>query len=210
VVPLRLPVQLLHQDQLRIFNPVNLIALDVVHPHVLVHGEVQRDARPHRGVLGDLQTRLFPGELGGVVVNVLDLHLHVDELELLFGEADHVKGDEALQGVFTDALPVNPLPDAQLPVALPQTDEGRVELFHHPEIAPGAARRRQDVLGLFVREALPLILRSLVLDVRPSDLSSPLLSAATCSSLKACPLCNLTSKASVPEVLGRLPLRQFV
>uniref|UniRef100_A0AAQ5Y550 Uncharacterized protein n=1 Tax=Amphiprion ocellaris TaxID=80972 RepID=A0AAQ5Y550_AMPOC len=161
---LRLPVQLLHEHQLRIFNPVgpaehvdrkvavdrDLVALDVVHSNVLIHGKVQRDPRTHRCVLGDLQTRLFPGELGGVVVDVLDLHLDVDEFELLFGEADHIESDEAVQGVFADPLPVYPLPDGQLPVALPQPDERRVELFHHPEIGPGASRGRRrggDVLG---------------------------------------------------------------
>uniref|UniRef100_A0A3B5BEP3 Secreted protein n=1 Tax=Stegastes partitus TaxID=144197 RepID=A0A3B5BEP3_9TELE len=112
-----------------------LMSLDVVHSNVLIHGKVQRDPRAHRCVLGDLQTRLFPGELGGVVVDVLDLHLDVDEFELLFGEADHVESDEAVQGVFADPLPVYPLSYGQLPVALPQTDERRVELFHHPEIA---------------------------------------------------------------------------
>uniref|UniRef100_A0A3P9BVD7 Uncharacterized protein n=1 Tax=Maylandia zebra TaxID=106582 RepID=A0A3P9BVD7_9CICH len=158
---LRLPVQLLHEHQLRIFNPVgpaehvdrkvavnrDLVALDVICPNILIHGKVQGDPGAHRCVLGDLQTRLFPGKLGRVVVDVLDLHLNVNELELLFGEADHVESDEAVQGVFADPFSVYPLSDGQLPVALSQTDERRVELFHHPETVPGRRGRGGSVLG---------------------------------------------------------------
>uniref|UniRef100_A0A3P8U7A0 Uncharacterized protein n=1 Tax=Amphiprion percula TaxID=161767 RepID=A0A3P8U7A0_AMPPE len=156
---LRLPVQLLHEHQLRIFNPVgpaehvdrkvavdrDLVALDVVHSNVLIHGKVQRDPRTHRCVLGDLQTRLFPGELGGVVVDVLDLHLDVDEFELLFGEADHIESDEAVQGVFADPLPVYPLPDGQLPVMSSAQREGISLIRAAPTCASAWPRLQEQV-----------------------------------------------------------------
>ena len=126
----------------------DLVALDVVWPDVCVRGWVQRDPGPHRRVLRDLHYGLPARELRRVVVDVLHLHLDVDQFVALFGEIHHVKSDEALWSVSAHPLPVDALHHGELPVALPHPDERVVELFHHPKIGLGGVRRTQGhVLG---------------------------------------------------------------
>ncbi len=131
-------VELFDEHQLRIFNPIHprydidaevsvlaqMVGLDRVRAHVCVLSGVQRDARPKRRALGDLDGAIGAREHRWVVVYVQHFHLDVKELKLLGGHERDVKSDYAPRVALADAFAVDALLHRQPPVAFPESDEG--------------------------------------------------------------------------------------
>uniref|UniRef100_A0A8D0EJG3 Uncharacterized protein n=1 Tax=Strix occidentalis caurina TaxID=311401 RepID=A0A8D0EJG3_STROC len=154
---LLLPVQRALQHQFRLLAAIwalyhgqgegrvagELVSQQRVAAHVRVLCHLQRETRPGRDPFTDLEVQSSLAEDRGVVVDVLDGHLDVENVERVLHE--RLEADGAGRRLAAHLLPVQPLAHVQLPALRAHREVFQLPFSgsRHPQLACRQLRRAQ-------------------------------------------------------------------